>query len=117
MDNNRADSFCCGSCGNLPFVYPQLADTLAKERIAQAKRIGVKKIVVASFDNYNLLRKNAEGTGIEIVELSEVIAQGLDIPRITGEEEIEGEEKILSETKIVPILTGLGKEDEDNRDD
>ena len=79
MDNSREQSFCCGSCGGLPRVDPALADKLARERILQAKRIGVKKIIVSCFDNYDLLSKNIGNTGVEIMELSQVLAQALGI--------------------------------------
>jgi|TARA_Y100000034_G_scaffold49087_1_gene60659 Fe-S oxidoreductase len=99
LDNNKEDCFCCGSCGNLPFTNPELANKIAKEKISQVKRIGIKKMIVTSFDNYNLLKKNSENSGVEILELSDVIAKSLDIQKIIYEEEIEGEEKILAETR------------------
>ncbi|MEK6871570.1 MAG: (Fe-S)-binding protein [Nanoarchaeota archaeon] len=79
MDNNRGKSFCCGSCGGLPLIDKQTADNLAKERLMQAKRIGIQKMVVTSFDNYQLLIEHAAATGIEVLELSQVLAQALRI--------------------------------------
>ena len=100
MDNSREKSFCCGSCGNLPIVNEQLANKIAKERVLQAKRIKMNKMIVSSFDNYNLLKKNTSNTGVEILELSEVLANSLDIKKYEKlEEEIEGEEKILVNEK------------------
>jgi|SRR3989344_4673037 len=104
MDNAKEDAFCSGGCGNLPFTNPPLANKIARERVLQAKRIGVKKMVVTSFDSYNLLRKNAKNTGVEIVELSYVLAHALDIP-IGLEESVDEEENVLLEEKIKPILT------------
>ena len=98
MGNSREKSFCCGSCGNLPIVNEQLANKIAKERVLQAKRIKMNKMIVSSFDNYNLLKKNTSNTGVEILELSEVLANSLDIKKYEKlEEEIEGEEKIVDE--------------------
>jgi Fe-S oxidoreductase len=79
MENHRETSFCCGSCGGLPRIDEELANNLAKERIAQAKRIHVKKMIVTSFDNYDLLIKNASDKEIEILELSEILAQALNL--------------------------------------
>ena len=79
MPDSKEDSICCGSCGGLERINPQLADRIAKEKILQAKRIKIKKIIVSSFDSYKLLKKNSAGTDIEILEFSEVLARALDI--------------------------------------
>lgn len=102
MDNSREESFCCGSCGGLPISNPELANKIAKERILQAKRIGVKKIIVASLENYDLLRKNTGNSGVEIIELSDALARAFGIKKSEIEEEaVTGEEKILSEKEAV----------------
>ncbi len=117
MDNSRENSFCCGSCGGLPIVNPRLADKIARERILQAKRIGVKKMIVIGFDNYSLLKKNVGDMGIEILEFSEVLAHSLGIKEFEPvEERIEGEERILLETKANIRLQEEFKE-EDYYDD
>ena len=105
MDNNKENSFCCGSCGGLPRVDAELANNLAKERILQAKRIGVKKMVVIGFENFHLLNKNSKNLGIEIVELSDALAYVLGIKKreVIKEEEIEGENKILEENTEAEI--------------
>ncbi len=79
MSNSKSKSMCCGSCGGLPVANPELADKIAKEKILQVKRIGVKKIIVSSMKNYELLKKNAEDSGIEVLEFSEVLALALGI--------------------------------------
>ena len=96
MDNSKEDSFCCGSCGGLPRISPLLANKIAKERILQARRIGVKKMIVIGFENYDLLKDNIGDTGVEVFEISEVLANSLGIKKIDRlEEQIEGEEMIL----------------------
>jgi len=85
MKDNRENAFCSGSCGGLPVVNPELADKAAKERLLQAKRIGIKKLLVCSFEEYSLLKKNSNEIGIEILEFSEVLAFALGIKK---EEEI-----------------------------
>lgn len=82
MDNSKEDSFCCGSCGGLPRISPLLANKIAKERILQAKRIGVKKMIVIGFENYDLLKDNIDGTGVEVFEISEILANALGIKKI-----------------------------------
>lgn len=99
MSDSKEDSICCGSCGGLPRTNPELANKIAKQRILQAKRIKVKKIITTSTENYNLLKKNTSPE-IEILELSEVLAKALGIKTINEQDEnIEGEDKIIIETK------------------
>ena len=108
MDNSRENSFCCGSCGGLVRTNPALANKIAKERILQAKRIGVNKMIVIGFENYSLLSKNAVNSGIEILELSDVLSVALGIRELDevsrtkkiAEEFIEGEESIFEESSI-----------------
>ncbi|MBR9706224.1 (Fe-S)-binding protein [Candidatus Pacearchaeota archaeon] len=97
MSDNKMNTMCCGSCGGLRYSNPKLADEIAKERIVQAKRLGVKKMIVASVDNYDLLKKNAVGSEIEILELSEVLALALGIKKeeIVREEAIDGEDEVI----------------------
>lgn len=79
MDNTRENSFCCGSCGCLYIINPELADEIATEKILQAKRAGVEKMIVIGFESYNLLKKNSED--IEILEFSEVLDDALGISK------------------------------------
>jgi Fe-S oxidoreductase len=98
MPDSREESFCCGSCGGLVVVNPELANKIAKERILQAKRIGVKKMIVCSMKNYELLSRNA-GDDIDVVELSEILAVGLGLKvrKENKEEYIDGEERVINE--------------------
>jgi len=104
MDNFREDSFCCGSCGGLVVVNPKLAGKVARERVLQAKRIGVKKMIVCGFENYDLMKRNCSGTGVEVLELSEVLglALGIEVEESVKEEYIDGEDEVLDgEDRIV----------------
>jgi Fe-S oxidoreductase len=100
MTNSHEDSFCCGSCGGLIFSNPDLANKIAKERILQAKRIGIKKIIVTGFENYNLLKKNIGDSGVRVFELSEVLANSFGIRGFEDDSEgIIGEENILEDNE------------------
>jgi Fe-S oxidoreductase len=101
MNDSKENAFCCGSCGGLDRVNPELADKIAKERILQAKRIGVKKIIVNSVKDYELMKKNTGDSRIEIIEFSEALADALGIPREKDtENKINREvEKIIGETR------------------
>ncbi|MFA5856963.1 MAG: (Fe-S)-binding protein [Candidatus Pacearchaeota archaeon] len=99
MQNTKEEAFCSGSCGNLPLINPELADEIAKEKLLQAKRIGVKKIVVASIEEYHLLKKNSKEIGIEVLELGEVLALALGLKKeekIPEQEKFEEKEDIFS---------------------
>jgi len=101
MSDSRENSLCCGSCGGLTRTNPKLADEIAKERILQAKRIGMKKIIVSSLANYQLLKRNAPEIGVKILEFSEVLALALGIKikeQDITEEELE-EKKIILDAK------------------
>jgi len=107
MENSREESMCCGSCGGLARTNPELADGIAKERILQAKRAGIKKLVVCSLDNYRLLKKNSKD--VEILEFSEVLALALGIRKIEKDEE-----EIISEHEVNKIFeeSDLSKSEE-----
>ncbi len=94
FDDNKEQSLCCGSCGGVSRTNPGLANNIARERILQAKRRGIKKLVVCSTDNYRILKKNA-GKDIEVFELSEILGHALGLNELKNEE-IEGEEEIFS---------------------
>ena len=79
--DSRENSMCSGSCGNLPLTNPKIADDIAKEKILQAKRMKINKIIVSSLQEYELLKKNSEDE-IEILELSEAIGNSLGIGKI-----------------------------------
>ena len=95
MEDSRENSLCCGSCGGLSRTNPHLANRMAKERLLQAKRTGVKKMIVVGFDNYDILKRNSAESGVEVLELSEVLGDALGIKKIQKEEAIEGEEELL----------------------
>jgi len=103
MPNSKEKSLCCGSCGGLTITNPELADKIARQRLLEAKQKGIKKLIVGSLQNYELLKKNSEGIDIEILELSEVLAEALGI-KVKIEEDFEEEEVI--------DLNDVGKENE-----
>lgn len=113
MDNSRENSYCSGSCGGLPRIHPVLADKIAKEKLLQAKRIGVNKMIVIGFEDYDLLKKNSIDIGIQVLEISEVLANALEIKKIDVEIEEETNEKnILLETKAnIRLQEELREED------
>lgn len=97
--NSKQESMCCGSCGGLPITNPELANEIAKEKLLQVKRVGVKKIIVASMKDYELLKNNAKEIDIEVLEFSEVLALALGIKVREQEIEEESKEEIIIDIK------------------
>ncbi|MDP2925509.1 MAG: (Fe-S)-binding protein [Nanoarchaeota archaeon] len=100
MYDTRENSICCGSCGGLVYTNSELADEIARERIMQARRAGVYKIIASSVGDYDILKKNSKGLGVEILELSEVIAFALGL-KIEGSSYAYNEESIKEELEDV----------------
>ena len=114
MFNSKAESICCGSCGGLPVSNPELANEIAKEKILQAKRTGAKKLIVCSFEEYDLLKKNLQDSGIKIFELGEILGIALGLKEGIDEDS----EKVLLETKAnMEIEEELEDEESEETDD
>ena len=112
MDNAKDNSYCCGSCGGLARMSPELANKIAKERILQAKRIGVDKVIVVGYENYSLLNDNVGDTGVEIYELGQILADSLGINFIDfNKNRLDEEQEILIETEANMRLQSELKEE------
>ncbi len=73
MELNRNQSFCCGGGGGVQANELELANKIAKDRIAMAKKTGAKILVTPCPLCYLHLKKNAPGEDIEIKEFSYLI--------------------------------------------
>ncbi|MBI5071870.1 (Fe-S)-binding protein [Candidatus Falkowbacteria bacterium] len=73
MDLSRKESFCCGGGGGVQSNESELANKIAKDRIAMAKKTGAKVLVTPCPLCYMHLKKNAEGEDIEVKELSHLM--------------------------------------------
>lgn len=123
MYDSRENSVCAGSCGGLVMVNSELADKIAYQRLLQAKRAKVEKMIVASLNNYDLLKKSSES--VEILELSEVLAKAFGIkvkePEVSEEEPLAEEPSeqeqiiidIAADEKIKEELKNEGETEED----
>jgi len=98
ISDSFEESVCCGSCGGLARTNPDLAGKIAKQRIMQAKRLGIKRIVVCSFEEYELLKNNSEGSGVEILEMSDVLGLALGLKKIE-EKQDPAVDEIIEESK------------------
>lgn len=76
MENSREDSLCCGAGGGVKSAYPEIADQMAKSRLAQAKETDCKTLVVSC----PFCKLNLENDEIEVLDLTEFLVKygGLD---------------------------------------
>jgi Fe-S oxidoreductase len=81
MSDNFENSICSGSCGGLPRMNQELAIKSAKERLLQAKRVGIKNLVVMSLEEYDLLNISSKDTNIEILFFTDLLADSLGIKK------------------------------------
>lgn len=69
LPDNREQSLCCGAGGGLKSNFPQLADTIARERLAQ---VANGRLCTACPLCYAHFKENADG--VQVLELSEALS-------------------------------------------
>lgn len=75
MKFTREEAMCCGGGGGVKSNFEELSNALAKERIKEAREVGVKTLITACPLCYMNLSENSED--IEVLELSELLIRGL----------------------------------------
>lgn len=71
MENSREDSLCCGAGGGVKSAYPEIADQMAKSRLAQARETGCETLVVSC----PFCKLNLENDEIEVLDLTEFLVK------------------------------------------
>ncbi len=106
LQNNHKESICSGSCGGLARTNPDLSNEIAKNTIIQAKRIGVKKIIVTSYEDYELLKENSVNESIDIIHFFEALGIAMGLKKIEDDESSKNElnnstdiDKLISEAE------------------
>lgn len=76
MKNSRENSLCCGAGGGVKSAYPEIAQQMAKERIAQAGQIGCGTLITTC----PFCKLNLENDEMEVLDLTEFLVKygGLD---------------------------------------
>ena len=76
MENIREDSLCCGAGGGVKSAYPEIANQMAKSRLAQAKETDCETLVVSC----PFCKLNLENDEMEVLDLTEFLMRygGLD---------------------------------------
>jgi len=75
MEMNKEHSLCCGAGGGLQSNFPEIANSIAKERIEQALKTKAKILVTACPLCYLHLKRNSKK--IEVKELSELVIESI----------------------------------------
>ena len=71
MENSREDSLCCGAGGGVKSAYPEIADQMAKSRLAQARKTGCETLLVSC----PFCKLNLENDEIEVLDLTEFLVK------------------------------------------
>jgi len=74
LPDNREQSLCCGAGGGVKSNFPDLANAIARQRLAQVEN---KRLCTACPLCYAHFKENANG--VEVLEFSEALARGLEI--------------------------------------
>jgi len=74
MDYNRENSKCCGSGGGVKSAFPDIAKSIATERVKEAEATGCNKLVTSCpFCKLNL----DENSSLEVLDLTEFVLDRL----------------------------------------
>jgi heterodisulfide reductase subunit D len=79
LENNRAQSVCCGGGGNLEMVDSGLAETMAQKKIEEIQRTGVKTVVTSCQQCVRTIKARASRQEIDlnVWDITEVVLQAM----------------------------------------
>jgi Fe-S oxidoreductase len=75
MDNVREDSICCGAGGGVKSAYPEIAGTIAKSRISQAKETGCDTLITTC----PFCKLNLRNEDLEVLDMTEFLVKYGDV--------------------------------------
>jgi Fe-S oxidoreductase len=86
LPKNHEETICCGSCGGLPITNPELANAIAQKFIKTLVRKGIRRLVTADARDYKHLADNIKELNLtpeqfEVIEISDLICEGLGIKK------------------------------------
>lgn len=79
LENNQAQSVCCGGGGNLEMIDSDLTGNLAQKKIAEIQKTGVNTVVTACQQCVRTIKARAREQKIEIqvLDITELILQAI----------------------------------------
>ncbi|MHA1311049.1 MAG: (Fe-S)-binding protein [Candidatus Helarchaeota archaeon] len=80
FERNRENAWCCGAGGGMKSAFPEKSVEIATDRIKEAEKIGVNKIVSACpFCEMNLSDATKEsGSNIKVIDIFDLLDESLD---------------------------------------
>lgn len=79
MPRNRKTAWCCGGGSVVAVAFPKLSQDIAKDRVDEAKSVETEVIVSACPLCENNLNNSARKQRIQIMDLSEIVAQAMGV--------------------------------------
>jgi heterodisulfide reductase subunit D len=79
LENNHAQSICCGGGGNLEMIHPALAGNLAQKKIAEIQETGVSTVVTACQQCVRIIKAKAreQKINLNVVDITELVLQAM----------------------------------------
>jgi heterodisulfide reductase subunit D len=79
LENNRAQSVCCGGGGNLEMVDSGLTETMAQKKIGEIQRTGVKTVVTSCQQCVRTIKARASRQEIDlnVWDITELVLQAM----------------------------------------
>ena len=79
LENNRAQSVCCGGGGNLEIVDPRLTETVAEKKIEEIKRTGAETVVTSCQQCVRTIKGRArrQKVDLNVCEITELVLQAI----------------------------------------
>ena len=79
LENNRAQSVCCGGGGNLEMVDSGLTETMAQKKIGEIQRTGVKTVVTSCQQCVRTIKTKASRQEIDlnVWDITELVLQAM----------------------------------------
>jgi len=79
LENNRAQSVCCGGGGNLEIVDPSLTETVAEKKIEEIKRTEAETVVTSCQQCVRTIKGRArrQKVDLNVCEITELVLQAI----------------------------------------
>jgi len=79
LENNRAQSVCCGGGGNLEMADSGLSETVAQKKIEEIQRTGAKTIVTSCQQCVRTIkaRVRRQKADLNVLDITELVFQAM----------------------------------------
>jgi len=79
LENNHAQSICCGGGGNLEMADPNLSETLAWKKIQEIQRTGAKTVVTSCQQCIRTIKSRArrKKINLDVLDITELVLKAI----------------------------------------